>query len=81
MAEPAGRTALVAGGNRGIGAAVAINYRERGEDAERNRQRILDAGGRAATFQADVSRSVDVARRQPLAGIRNRIGPKSSPST
>jgi len=76
MGELTGRTALVTGASRGIGAAiavalaeagaaVAINYRERGDDAECVRHRIVEAGGRAAVFEADVSNATEVAR---LAG-------------
>jgi len=62
----AGRTALVTGGNRGIGAAivrrlvaegasVAINYRSGAEAAEALAAEINAGGGRAVALQADVS--------------------------
>jgi len=58
--------ALVTGGSRGIGAAiavalaaegwpVAINYRSDAEAAERTAQRIAADGGRAMSLQADVT--------------------------
>ena len=73
MSELENRTALVTGGDRGIGeaiavalaqagAAVAINYRRREADARRVDRRIIDAGGRAAAFQADVSLKPEVDR-------------------
>jgi 3-oxoacyl-[acyl-carrier protein] reductase len=60
------KTALVTGASRGLGAAiaeslaasgagVAINFLSRAEDAEKVRKRILDRGGTAETFQADVT--------------------------
>ena len=73
MSKLEGRSALVTGGDRGIGeaiavalaqagAAVAINYRRREADARRVDRRIIDAGGRAAAFQADVSLKPEVDR-------------------
>jgi NAD(P)-dependent dehydrogenase (short-subunit alcohol dehydrogenase family) len=61
-----GRTALVTGGSRGIGAAiarslakagaaVAVNYRERADQADTLVKEIVGAGGRAAAYRADVS--------------------------
>jgi 3-oxoacyl-[acyl-carrier protein] reductase len=63
-----GRTALVTGGSRGIGAAivrslaqagvaVAINYRERASEANALVNAIGEAGGRAIAIAADVSQS------------------------
>src|SRR5471032_847405 len=67
-----GHVALVTGGSRGIGAAiaavlaeagaaVAVNYRERAADAEAVVAGITRAGGRAIAIAADVSRSDAVA--------------------
>ncbi|EFL17217.1 3-oxoacyl-ACP reductase family protein [Streptomyces sp. C] len=61
-----GRVALVTGSSRGIGraialrlaadgAAVAVNYRSRKDEAERVVEEITSAGGRAIALQADVS--------------------------
>jgi 3-oxoacyl-[acyl-carrier protein] reductase len=63
-----GRTALVTGGSRGIGAAisralaeagvsVAINYRERADDANRLADDLRKTGVRVITVQADVSQA------------------------
>jgi 3-oxoacyl-[acyl-carrier protein] reductase len=66
-----GRVALVTGGSSGIGAAtaavlaeqgaaVAVNYHRNEAGAERVRQQVVAAGGRAITAQADVTRAADV---------------------
>lgn len=71
MPEPASlslenRVAVVTGGSRGIGravalelarrgAAVVVNYNKSPEAAEKVVEQIQAAGGRAAVFQADVS--------------------------
>ena len=68
-----GRTALVTGGSRGIGAAivrtlaeagaaVAINYRERAAEADALAKSIAGAGGQATAIAADVSQTDAVAK-------------------
>ena len=67
------RVALVTGASRGIGAAiatmladagaaVAVNYRERADEAGKVAGAIRQNGGRAMTVAADVSQSAAVAR-------------------
>jgi 3-oxoacyl-[acyl-carrier protein] reductase len=67
-----GRIALVTGGSRGIGAAiamalaeagaaVAVNYRERSTEADAVAAGIKSKGGRAIAVAADVSRASAVA--------------------
>ena len=67
-----GKTVLVTGGNRGIGAAVAlalakvgadvaINYRARTDEAEKVCAEIRKMGRRALAVKADVSKSPEVA--------------------
>ena len=67
MAKPLeNKVALVTGGSRGIGraialefasrgAAVVVNYNKSSESAEEVVKQIQSAGGKAASFQADVS--------------------------
>jgi 3-oxoacyl-[acyl-carrier protein] reductase len=68
-----GRTALVTGGSRGIGAeisralaeagaAVAINYRERADQATQLAERLRKAGAAVITVQADVSQTDAAAK-------------------
>jgi len=68
-----GRTALVTGGSRGIGAAiskalaeagaaVAINYRERDDAAKQLADILRKTGVHAITVQADVSQTDAVAK-------------------
>jgi len=79
-----GRTALVTGGSRGIGAAivralaeagaaVAINYRERAGEADALVKQISGAGGRAIAIAADVSQSDAVSKT--IDRVRSELGP------
>ena len=78
------RVALVTGGSRGIGAAialalaeagcaVAVNYRERAEDAEAVVAKIKAAGGRAIAVAADVSHSAAVTAM--VGRVASALGP------
>lgn len=81
-------TALVTGGNRGIGegivlrlaeagADVAINYKSKAlqEEAERVKRKVLERGQRAFTVQADVSVKNDVDRM--IEAVEKNLGPIS----
>jgi 3-oxoacyl-[acyl-carrier protein] reductase len=70
---PSKRTVLVTGASRGLGAAIAlelgaaglnvgINYFNSNDSAERIRQRIGQADGRACTFRADVRDEAEIER-------------------
>src|SRR5215213_2850100 len=76
--------ALVTGASRGIGAAVAlrlaelgaavaVNYRERADDAETIVARIKAGGGRGIAVAADVSQAAAVAAMVDQVGAA--LGP------
>ena len=73
-----GHTALVTGASRGIGAAiamalaeagaaVAVNYRERADEADAVVAKIRESGGHATGIAADVSQAAAVAKMVDLA--------------
>jgi 3-oxoacyl-[acyl-carrier protein] reductase len=79
-----GRTALVTGGSRGIGAAicraladagaaVGINYRERSDEAEKLAGELDAKGAGAAPFLADVSDAAAVTKL--IAAVNSELGP------
>jgi len=79
-----GHVALVTGGSRGIGAAVAaalaeagaavaVNYRENAGQAATVVGKIKDAGGRAVAVAADVSRGEAVAAM--VKQVATALGP------
>src|SRR5690349_16858530 len=76
--------ALVTGGSRGIGAAIAItlaelgaavavNYRERAADAEAVVAKIKANGGRAIAIASDVSQSAAVTKM--VEQVARDLGP------
>src|SRR5918993_1138339 len=84
MTDLAKRVALVTGGSRGIGraiavsladagAAVAVNYREKATEAQAVASAIRDKGGKAIAIQADVSKGDQVA--QMIATVERELGP------
>ena len=79
-----GRVALVTGGSRGIGravaisladagAAVAVNYREKEKAAQDVVETIRAAGGRALSVGADVSRAAEVSAM--MSTVERELGP------
>ncbi|MGF6231221.1 3-oxoacyl-[acyl-carrier protein] reductase [Inquilinus ginsengisoli] len=84
MTDLKNRVALVTGGSRGIGkavvlalaeagAAVAVNYRERAEEAEAVAETIRKGGGRAAAFGTDIS--LHAAVQSMVRDVEDHLGP------
>jgi len=84
MASLNSRVALVTGGSRGIGqaiavslaeagAAIAVNYREKAAEARNVVETIRRAGGRAMAVGADVSQAAEVAGM--VAAVERELGP------
>jgi 3-oxoacyl-[acyl-carrier protein] reductase len=84
MASLNSRVALVTGGSRGIGqaiavslaeagAAIAVNYREKAAEARNVVETIRRAGGRAMAVGADVSQAAEVAGM--VAAIERELAP------
>ncbi len=79
-----GRTAIVTGGSRGLGAAIATSLGRRGarvavncfrhpEKAERVCETIRSAGGEGRVFPADVTEEQEIDKL--VAGAREAFGP------
>ncbi|HTG20182.1 MAG TPA: SDR family NAD(P)-dependent oxidoreductase [Reyranella sp.] len=84
MASLNNRVALVTGGSRGIGraiavslaeagAAIAVNYRDKAAEARNVAETICGAGGRAMAIGADVSQAAEVAAM--MAAVERDLGP------
>ena len=84
MASLTDRVAVVTGGSRGIGraiavslaeagAAIAVNYRDKAAEARNVAETIRGAGGRAMAVGADVSRAAEVAAM--MAAVERDLGP------
>jgi 3-oxoacyl-[acyl-carrier protein] reductase len=84
MASLNNRVALVTGGSRGIGraiavslaeagAAIAVNYRDKAAEARNVAETIRGTGGRAMAVGADVSQAAEVAAM--MAAVERDLGP------